>query len=156
MVMFDWCISGRAESVLDTVSNPFQEMGISALRACEMVTCCHVTNSSFFWHCDAVRVNTTGSDSTQQTFPNTGGTLDWWECAAVLFSSEPFYHVSCDWFQKFFKGLLSHFVYLFMLPFLLTPEEKLQMWTIPLTKCYTGKVLFTWNTFGCCAWTCHL
>lgn len=84
--------------MLDTVSNPFQEMEISALRACEMVTCCHVTNSSFFWHCDAVRVNTTGSDSTQQTLPNTGGTLDWWESAAVLFSSELFLHVSCDWF----------------------------------------------------------
>lgn len=108
MVMFDWCVSGRAESVLDTVSNPLQEIGISALRPCEMVTCCRVTNSSFFWHRDAARANTTGSDSTQQTRPNTGGPFDWWERAAVLFSK--WTHFTCElWlvsemFQRPFKS----------------------------------------------------
>lgn len=107
--MFDWCISGRAESVLHTVSNPFQEIWISALRPREMVTCCCVTNSSFSWHCDAVRVNTTGSDSTQQTLPNTGGAFDWWERGAVcffewtLFTCEPW--LVSEMFQKPFKSM---------------------------------------------------
>lgn len=149
--------------MLHTVSNPFQQIRISALRPRVMATCCRVTNSSFFWHGDAVRVNTTGSDSTQQTLPDTGGAFDWWPRGAVCFfcfvffsSSEPFLHVSRDWFQPRLKSLSSCCVYLFMLPYLLTPEEKLQMGTFPLTKCFTVKVMFTGDAFGFGALTRHL
>lgn len=142
-VTFDWHFSGREESILYTVSNPFQEIWISALRCCETATYLAVFLSQPSSGVMMLELNPTGS-ALVQTKPKTGDALVWWRSASFCCCIERFHMWGSGCSNKFCS------LYLNASPNMVL--KSLRCGTIPRKICLTEHLLmFIWCVVS--AWT---